>query len=374
MNGSHRRDVVCIGVGDGRVLPLAELVAQLPADLPAAVFIVTAGCSAGALLPTLLGRHAALPVAAATDDEPISCRRVRVGPCDRQLRLTRTATDLSPCGVEHRARPTIDAFFSSAASSFGRRVIGILLGAEDEHASAAARAVHNGGGVIIESAAGLGRQPPESARPDCHSDFVVPIEDMAELLVRLTAPPSTASGSFPRLDIEALECTNLVVVADRVPVIELLVEAVASAEATARRRAVRLRCVWEREVTVVLADRRRLRRTLTHLLTDAIERTPRGGAVLLSAELGAGEVRFCIADTGPAATLEEREHSLDDDESCSFVADDTELDPASAVRSFVEEQGGRIWIDSDPAAGTAFYFSLPSLPCVIAHGDPLGAC
>jgi hypothetical protein len=320
-------------------------------------------------LPSLLGRCAALPVAEATDDEPISCRRVRVGPRDRQLRLTSTATELGERGAEHRARPTIDAFFSSAAASLGQRVIGILFGAETDDVSAGARAVHRCGGLILEPAASRDRVPSRPARSDCHSDFVVPIEDMAALLVRLTAAPSTASGSFPRLDVDALEPTGLVVVADRVPVIELLVEAAAAAEATARRRAVRLRCVWEREVTVVLADRRRLRRTLTHLLTDAIERTPRGGAVLLSAEVGAGEVRFCIADSGPPSTLEEREHTLDDDASCSFAAGSADLDPASAVRSFVEAHGGRIWIDSDPETGTAFYFSLPSLPCVIARGE-----
>ena len=366
MSPTFQRDVVCIGAADGKVLPVAQLLAQLPADFPAALFVLAVRGKSGALLPTLLGRCAALPVEEAAADEPIAGRRVRVAPCDRQLRLTSTTTELAQPPDNPHDHPSIDALFRSAASSLGPRVIGVVFGADGHDASEGVRAIHRAGGLIVMPAAGVALDPWVAP---CRPDFVVPVEDMGALLIRLTAPPPAASSSFLRLEREALERENLVVAGDRVAVVELLAATVAGAESVARRRSVQLRCVWDRGVTVVIADRRRLQRTLMGLLTHTIGFTPRGGAVLLSAEVGAGEVRFCVADTGPESTLEEREHMLDDDASCSFIGEPGDHDPASALREFVEAHGGRIWIDSDPVTGTAFYFTLPSLPCVIGRDD-----
>jgi hypothetical protein len=362
-NHPHRRDIVCVGVTDGGALPLARLVSQLPADFPAAVFVLS-DHEAATPGPSILGRCAVLPVAMATHDEPIACGRVRVGPPDRQLVLTDTTTELGDIGVEQRVRPSIGALFRSAAVGFGRRVIGVVVGGERSEDSDAVRVIRSCGGVVVLAASNDALTG--STASLYGADYVVPLDDVGELLVRLTAASPAASGAF-RQDHEPLHRQSLVVEAERVDVIALLVEVAAATESSAAAKSVQLRCVWARGVTVVLANRRRLRRVLTNLLAHTIDLTPRGGAVLLSAEPGAGEVRFCIVDTGSESTLAEREHVFDD--APAFARDPDETDPSSVIREFVEAHGGRIWLDSDTRGGSAFYFTLPSLPCVTAGSD-----
>jgi hypothetical protein len=363
-NYPHRRDIVCVGVTDGGALPLARLVSQLPADFPAAVFVLS-DHEAATPGPSILGRCAVLPVAMATHDEPIACGRVRVAPADRQLALTDTTTELGDIGVEQRVRPSIGALFRSAAVSFGRRVIAVVVGGERSEDGDAVRVIRSHGGVVVVAASN--DVPSGSVASLCGADYVVPLDDVVELLVRLTAPSPAASGSFLRRDHEPHHLQNLVVAAERVEVISLLVDVAAATESLAAGKSVQLRCVWDRGVTVVLANRRRLRRVLTNMLAHTIDLTPRGGAVLLSAEPGAGEVRFCIVDTGSVSTLAEREHVFDDAPAFAREPDDT--DPSSVIREFVEAHGGRIWLDSDARGGTSFYFTLPSLPCVTAGSD-----
>ena len=67
------RDIIVVGASAGGVEALTALVAALPADLPAAVFIVLhIGADAPSLLPRILARDARLPVRHAIDGEPIT--------------------------------------------------------------------------------------------------------------------------------------------------------------------------------------------------------------------------------------------------------------------------------------------------------------
>lgn len=60
------RDIIVIGASAGGVSALSTLVASLPADLPAAVFIVLhIPADSPSLLPIILSRNSALPVAPA---------------------------------------------------------------------------------------------------------------------------------------------------------------------------------------------------------------------------------------------------------------------------------------------------------------------
>jgi two-component system, chemotaxis family, protein-glutamate methylesterase/glutaminase len=187
--GARSRDVVCIGAADGCVLPLARLIAQLPIDFPAAVFVVCRP-SSPASVPDILRRCAALPVAEATNDETIASGRIRVGPRDRQLRFTSARTKLDHAAAERVVRPTLDAFFGSAASRLCRRVIGVLLGGGEDDGSEGARAIHSCGGVIVVAAPAitLAVDKVYAGTSPCRPDYRVPLDAMGALLLRLTAP------------------------------------------------------------------------------------------------------------------------------------------------------------------------------------------
>ena len=74
-------DIVVVGASAGGVEALAELAASLPADLPAAVFVVlhipATGTSA---LPDILSRHGLLPASHVKDGELIERGRIYVAP------------------------------------------------------------------------------------------------------------------------------------------------------------------------------------------------------------------------------------------------------------------------------------------------------
>jgi len=100
------RDIIVIGASAGGVSALSTLVTSLPADLPAAVFIVLhIPSDARSFLPNILGRDAALPVVHATHGEPILRGRVYVAPPDRHLLIDADQVKLVHGPKENLHRP-----------------------------------------------------------------------------------------------------------------------------------------------------------------------------------------------------------------------------------------------------------------------------
>ena len=87
--------------------------------------------------------------------------------------------------------------------------------------------------------------------------------------------------------------------------------------------------------------------------------TPEQGRISVEASLHGDEVQFAIADTGPGIP---NEH-LSDIFSPYWQAKRAERLGAGLglpiAKGIVEAHGGRIWVESEPGAGTEFYFTLP---------------
>src|SRR5262245_54943980 len=77
-------DIVVVGGSAGAVKALADLVRQLPADLPAAVFVVVhVPVEPISVLPKILDNAGPLTAAPAQDGELIRPGRIYVAPSDR---------------------------------------------------------------------------------------------------------------------------------------------------------------------------------------------------------------------------------------------------------------------------------------------------
>jgi signal transduction histidine kinase len=140
----------------------------------------------------------------------------------------------------------------------------------------------------------------------------------------------------------------------------------------------------------VLADSRRIREVLTNLLANAIKFTPRGGDVVVAAEvapLSAADhasgpiappptmapeelarrfgVRVSVRDTGigisPVAQARIFEPFFQADQSSTREYGGTGLG-LSLAKSYVEAHGGSIWVESEPGRGSTFTLTLPSVP------------
>ena len=125
---TRTRDVVVIGTSAGGVEALPRLLAQLPASLPASLFIVQhLSPTHNPYLVEILKRDSPLPVSWAEQGEPIERGHVYVAPPDVHLLFADDHLQLSRAVRENHARPSIDRLFRSAAAQLGGRVIGVLL-------------------------------------------------------------------------------------------------------------------------------------------------------------------------------------------------------------------------------------------------------
>jgi two-component system chemotaxis response regulator CheB len=187
-------DIIVIGASAGGVHTLSETFAGLPADLPAAVFAVLHISPFGkSALPAILSRASVLPAGHPVDGEPIQHGRIYVAPPDRHLALEPDCIRLSMGPTENGHRPAIDVLFRTAAKSFGRRVIGVVLTGNLDDGTAGLALVKERCGIAVVQDPEEADYPsmPASALRNVPVDHVLSIAEIGPLLNRL------ARESFP---------------------------------------------------------------------------------------------------------------------------------------------------------------------------------
>ena len=112
----------------------------------------------------------------------------------------------------------------------------------------------------------------------------------------------------------------------------------------------------------IAADRRRLAEVLQNLLDNAMQYTPAGGQIMVSASANGAEMTFTVSDTGigiPQADqprIFERFYRVDVARSREVGGTGLGL---SIAKHLVEAHGGRIWVHSEVGQGSQFYFTVP---------------
>lgn len=183
--------IVAVGASAGGLDALTRLVAQLPQDFPAAVFIVQhmAADTSGEALLYSLKKASKLPCARARDRERFRAGRVYVAAADHHLLVAKGGRILVTKGArENRSRPGIDPLFRSAAVAYGVGVVGVLLtGYLDDGTSGLVAIKRCGGRTVVQD-------PDDASYPDmpmnaienAEIDHVVALAGMGALLSKLT--------------------------------------------------------------------------------------------------------------------------------------------------------------------------------------------
>lgn len=114
----------------------------------------------------------------------------------------------------------------------------------------------------------------------------------------------------------------------------------------------------------VLSDEDRAVQVLTNLTGNALQYTPEGGRVVISAGSVDDEIRIGVRDTGAGIPPEHLEHIFDRfyrvDKSRSRRVGGGSGIGLTIARALVEAQGGRIWVESaGEGQGSTFTFALP---------------
>ncbi len=181
-------DVIVIGASAGGVEALKQLVANLPADLPAAVCVVLHVSSHGtSVLPAILRRAGRLPAEHVDAPQLLEPGRIYVAPPNKHLLIKSGFVSATHGATENGHRPAVDPLFRTAARTYGPGVIGVVLSGVLDDATAGLAAIKLRGGIAVvqhpEDAMYSGM--PLSAIENVQVDHVVPVAEMAALLVRL---------------------------------------------------------------------------------------------------------------------------------------------------------------------------------------------
>jgi len=113
----------------------------------------------------------------------------------------------------------------------------------------------------------------------------------------------------------------------------------------------------------IAADRRRLAEVLQNLLDNAVQYTPSGGKIVVSASSEGDEVTFTVSDTGigipkvDQSRIFERFYRVDVARSREVGGTGLGL---SIAKHLVEAHGGHIWVESEVGQGSKFHFTVPA--------------
>ena len=145
-----RKDIVAIGGSAGSLAVLKRLLAELPEDFPATLFVaVHAPSQSPGYLTEALASVSNLPVERATDGRPIEPSRVYVAVPGRHLLIHGEVIRLGDGPRENMAKPAIDALFRSAALSYGGRAVGVVLSGMLNDGASGLNAIKACGGTAV---------------------------------------------------------------------------------------------------------------------------------------------------------------------------------------------------------------------------------
>jgi two-component system chemotaxis response regulator CheB len=211
-SAKHLRDIVVIGASSGGIAALLELVKSLPRDFPAPIFVVQhVPPDSPSILAPMLDAVSALKAKHPKDGEKFEPGTIYVAPPDHHLLVEDDHMCVTRGPKENRFRPSVDALFRSAAYSHGTRVIGVVLTGYLDDGTSGLWAVQRLGGlaVVQDPHDAVSPAMPANALEFVTADYVVPLAEIAALLVQLATKPAPAKPrvSAAEMDLLKIELT-----------------------------------------------------------------------------------------------------------------------------------------------------------------------
>jgi two-component system chemotaxis response regulator CheB len=186
-----RVDAVVIGVSTGGPNALAELLPQLPGDLPVPVLIVQhMPPMFTRLLADRLDSTCRLHVAEAGDLQPVTLGTILIAPGDRHLTVQRVGTvvrtRLDDGPPENSCRPSVDVLFRTAAAVYGPHTLGVVLTGMGHDGKNGSEHIHVAGGRILvqDEATSVVWGMPGAVAAAGFADEVLPLTQVAAAIRR----------------------------------------------------------------------------------------------------------------------------------------------------------------------------------------------
>lgn len=139
----------------------------------------------------------------------------------------------------------------------------------------------------------------------------------------------------------------------------------------ARKENIDIKLNYDKNIGSAIADERRIKQTLLNLLHNAINFTPEGGKITITAEKDDKHLEFMVSDTGIGISKADLERVFEPFERAT-VEHRADMSPnalsrgaglgLSLVKNIVELHGGEISITSEEEKGTTVTITLPLEP------------
>lgn len=199
MSGDRMHDVIVIGASAGGITALKELVAGLPADLPATLLVVLhVNPATPSALPAILDRATELEVRHAQDGDGIECGWILIAPPDFQMIVADGTVRVERGPRENGLRPAVDPLMRSAAQQLGPRCIGVILTGMLSDGTVGLAAIKAAGGVTVvqDPTSAAFASMPQHAIDGVGPDYIVPLQDLAPLLRRIVGEERARRGAL----------------------------------------------------------------------------------------------------------------------------------------------------------------------------------
>ena len=163
------------------------------------------------------------------------------------------------------------------------------------------------------------------------------------------------------LDLARIESGRFEFRADPVDLRAVVRQAVAATSSLYEVAGLPLEVAVADAVPAVTGDADRLVQVVINLLSNAVKFT-RAGSVRCSVATDADEVRVSVADTGSGIPPADHARVFEPFRQSSDTLPDGPKGTGLGLpisRQIVEAHGGRMWLESEPGAGSTFWFAIP---------------
>jgi len=164
------------------------------------------------------------------------------------------------------------------------------------------------------------------------------------------------------LELSRMDADRVDLEVDRLSVSQFVQSCIETTQRSAAEKNLRVSVNLKTSLPDIAADRRRLAEVLQNLLDNAVQYTPSGGRITVSASSEGDEVEFTVSDTGigipkvDQPRIFERFYRVDVARSREVGGTGLGL---SIAKHLVEAHGGRIWVESEVGQGSQFHFTVP---------------
>jgi len=186
MAKSATYQAVVIGVSAGGIAALERIFSTLDATFSLPIMVVQHIAPSGeSHLASHFSSCCSLPVREAMDKEPVTPGKIYLAPANYHLLIEQHgAMALSTEDKVNYSRPSIDVLFTTAAETYGKALVAIVLtGANHDGAAGLATVARMGGLTIVqEPATAHVDVMPKAALAAARVDHVLPLDQIGEFL------------------------------------------------------------------------------------------------------------------------------------------------------------------------------------------------